>query len=170
MPEVKNDNRSFHKILDEKLSELSAEIKSSTDSVINSSPTPIFSYENTVFRLSIPIHTTPKAAHLPSYFKKILKKSDEKTAIPLEKTQTKAEAAFAIDKLSTCAQLGLLALDAEIEPDGRHIKASAIKRAFRKKAREHHPDLNPIESGRKFNEYRELSKLILEELKDQKAS
>lgn len=75
----------------------------------------------------------------------------------------KRERYFSVADLSTVARLNLDSLG--VEPDLKNeITVSQVKKAFKKLARKHHPDLNPAESGERFCQIQEASQIILTEL------
>jgi hypothetical protein len=68
-----------------------------------------------------------------------------------------------VSKLSSAAQLALLSLGLA-KSTSDTIRASEVKKAYRAKAREHHPD-RCTNSGEQFLEYKELYDLVAQELK-----
>ncbi|MCB0350884.1 MAG: hypothetical protein KDD38_06860 [Bdellovibrionales bacterium] len=161
MSKSQSHNHSFQSILEEKLALLEEHDNFSTNSVIKSDVSFDFSYEKIDFVTFTPSKASIINQATPSYFNKKNKKRPTQTA----KKPIQNEPIFSIEELSFSAQLATQHLGVALSPDGRHIKISAVKRAFRQKARECHPDLNPDLGGQKFNEYRLLSEIILNELK-----
>jgi hypothetical protein len=153
--------KSFQTILEEKMHIPRGENYPSTDSVISYE---LFTNLSHILSMAPPL----KCPFSNTPYKKTPQKTPKIFTLPAVTTQPKeqpTELSFLISNLSAAAQLALGQLQVNIESDGLHVKISEIKRAYRKMAKSHHPDLNPTISGDKFKQYKELSQLILLELK-----
>ncbi|OFZ13426.1 MAG: hypothetical protein A2Z20_08500 [Bdellovibrionales bacterium RBG_16_40_8] len=146
MSQQSSKNRSFYEILKEKMTPLEA----STDSVKNCTKTSIFLSRNEFcvdfilnFRAKMP------SSSASTHSKPIVKPSEK---------------CYPIDKLSAVSQLALLQLELPGIDKMTYIRVSQIKRQYRRLARRHHPDLNPLADGQHFSELKDMVSLILDEL------
>lgn len=167
------ENSSFQKILEEKISSLARENEPSTNSVIGS---PLWPLDKEIW-----VETVHFSSHKPSQreFKSTpyrgLKRSSTQTVPPpkiLEPTNSSApsrahnvtERSFPVHQLSTAAQLALFVLGLPSDSQSQ-IKISGVKRAFRRLARECHPDLHPEQPKKSFHDIKDAASLLLNELK-----
>lgn len=171
MPNSPIENRLFHEILLDKMSNFTQNTSEKPNS--GGTQRPFVEGKYTVFSSKIYKFTPAKTKIYGCRGHHFTAKQKVSIATPKATNHLPTEQKYSVSSLSTLGQLTLTALGFKfnvVKTQSAQVKISEIKSAFRRIARKLHPDLNPTVSYLEFASIKQSTDALLAELKSIKTS